>query len=234
MQKDEKNLPKKQGNRGNLPLPVDVIDELRQLKRSYELAWSDPSPDGERYSMTYEQLIRHLMEGVKLMDPEVWATHQACEKTREEQRELMANFRKDYWGQLLAMKTKLDGLLDGMKDEAPADAASHAVGQQQLKETPDMNPNGSSQEAPTEGDVWDMKFFFKNNEGEELEAMVGTRGAAFYCVFEGRETCMTTMMNKGWKLINDSGMELTKSQAVRISETIKQHWAQHDKEDNQV
>ena len=60
MPKNKKDLPKKQAKRGNLPLPVDVIDELRDWKFAYELAWSDPDPDGEQYTMTYEQLIRRL------------------------------------------------------------------------------------------------------------------------------------------------------------------------------
>ena len=66
-----------------------------------------------------------------------------------------------------------------------------------------------------------MKYFFEK-DGEELEAFVGDR-AAFYCKFNGRSTGMATMLNSGWKLMNDAGVELTKSQAVKISEIIRTH-----------
>lgn len=235
MPKDKKAIPRKKGKFGNLPLPVDLIEELRGWKLSYELAWSNPAPDGEQYRMTMEQLIRRLLEGVKRLDPEVWAVHESGEKSREEQRRMMADFRKNFWGELFATKTKLDGLFEGMINEIAADGDSPAAGQEQVKgkEVPAMNPDGTFQVDPTEREVWDLQYFFTNDEGEELEAFVGDK-AAFYCNLNGRSTGMAMMMKNGWKLMNDAGVELTKEQAVKISQIIKQHRAQHDKEDNQA
>lgn len=219
MPKDKKNLPKKQFKRGNLPLPLDVIEELRQWKLSYEIAWSDPAPNGKQYTMTYEQLIRRLLEGVKRLDPEVWATHRACNKSREEQMTMMADFRKNFWGELFDTKTKLDGLF---KDVTVGD--SPTVGQEPMKEkeAPSMNPSGTYPVDPTESEVWNMKYFFENDEGKRLDAHVGDI-APFYCKLNGRDTGMKTMMKKGWKLMNDVGVELTEGQAKKLSDILKKH-----------
>ena len=224
MPKDKKNLPKKQAKRGNLPLPVDVIDELRDWKRAYEIAWSDPAPDGKQYNMTYEQLIRRLLEGVKRLDPEVWAEHEAARKSREEQEVMMADFRRSFWSELKSTKKKLDGFYEEMLREIAAEGDSPAPAQEEVKEEEGMPVPEDIAVNPTDGDVWNMKYFFANDEGEELEASVGDK-AAFYCRMKGQYIGMATMMKNGWKLMNDAGIELTKSQAVKISEIIRTHRA---------
>lgn len=222
MPKDKKDLPKKQAKRGNLPLPVDVIEELRDWKRAYEIAWSDPAPDGEQYTMTYEQLIRRLLEGVKRLDPEVWATHEAARKSREEQEGMMADFRRSFWSELKSTKAKLDGFYDEMMREIAAEEDSPAPTREEVKEG--MPVPESVAVDPTEGNVWDMRYFFTNDEGEELEASVGDR-AAFYCRLNGQFKGMAAMMDNGWRLMNEAGVELTKGQAVEISELIRAHRA---------
>lgn len=222
MQKDKKDLPKKQAKRGNLPLPVDVIDELREWKRAYEDAWSDPAPDGKQYTMTYEQLLRRLMEGVKRMDPEVWAAHEAARKTREEQEEMMADFRRSFWSELKSTKAKLDSFYEEMLREFADEGDSPAPAQEEVKEEEGMPVPEDITVDPTEGEVWNMRYFFKNEGGEELEAFVGDK-APFYCQQDGRNTGMNTMMYNGWKLVNDAGAELTKGQAEKISEVIRAH-----------
>ena len=221
MPKDKKNLPKKQAKRGNFPLPVDVIDELRDWKRAYELAWSDPAPQGKQYTMTNEQLIRRLLEGVKRLAPEVWAVHEAREKTRQEQDEMMADFKKSFWPELMQTRKKLNKFYDEMIGEISKDEPGEGNSPAPVQEQQPM-PDTSAVD-PTGGDVWDMKYFFEK-DGEELEAFVGDK-AAFYCKFDGRSTGMATMLNSGWKLMNDAGIELTKSQAVKISEIIRTHKA---------
>lgn len=222
MPKDKKDLPKKQAKRGNLPLPVDVIEELRDWKRAYEIAWSDPAPDGEQYTMTYEQLIRRLLEGVKRLDPEVWATHEAARKSREEQEGMMADFRRSFWSELKSTKAKLDGFYDEMMREIAAEEDSPAPTREEVKKG--MPVPESVAVDPTEGNVWDMRYFFTNDEGEELEASVGDR-AAFYCRLNGQFKGMAAMMDNGWRLMNEAGVELTKGQAVEISELIRAHRA---------
>ena len=151
MPKDKKDLPKKQAKRGNLPLPVDVIDELREWKRAYEIAWSDPAPDGKQYNMTYEQLIRRLLEGVKRLDPEVWAEHEAARKTREEQEEMMADFRKSFWSELKSTKAKLDGFYEEMMREIAAEGDSPAPAQEGVKEEERVKEElGTAKEKRTE------------------------------------------------------------------------------------
>lgn len=242
MPKNKKNLPKKQAKRGNLPLPVDVIDELRDWKRAYELAWSDPAPDGKQYTMTNEQLIRRLLEGVKRLDPEVWAVHEAARKSRQEQDEMMADFKKRYWPDLMWTRKKVNKFYDDMIGEitddrdgkdSPASVLEN-VGtiedesffpeeevEEEVKEEEVMPVPEAATVDPTEGAVWDMRYYFVK-DGEELDALVGDK-AAFYCKLNGRNTGMATMINSGWKLVNEAGVELTKSQAAKIREIIKSH-----------
>lgn len=113
MPKDKKKITKIGGKYGNLPLPIDLIDELRNWKASYELTWSDPSPNGKGYRMTMEQLIRRLLEGVKRLDPDVWVTHQAAAKAREKHAAVMEEFRQLYTEELRDAKKKLDAIFDG-------------------------------------------------------------------------------------------------------------------------
>lgn len=222
MPKHKKDLPKKQAKRGNLPLPVDVIKELREWKLAYEEAWSDPAPDGKLYTMTYEQLLRRLMEGVKRLDPEVWAAHEAARKTREEQEEMMADFRRSFWSELKSTKAKLDSFYEEMVREIAEEGNTPAPAGEEVKEEEGLPVPEDIEVNPTEGEVWDMRYFFTNEEGEELEAFVGDK-AAFYCKLNGRNTGMNTMMYNGWKLMNDAGVELTKEQAEKISARIKAH-----------
>ena len=226
MPKDKKNLPKKQAKRGNFPLPVDVIDELRDWKRAYELAWSDPAPQGKQYTMTNEQLIRRLLEGVKRLDPEVWAVHEAREKTRQEQDEMMADFKKSFWPELMRTRKKVNMFYDEMigeitKDEQEESDSPTSI---QVKEKEQNAVPETAAADPTESDFWDMRYFFKK-DGEELEAFAGDI-APFYCEYNGQNTGMNKMFYQGWRLFTDTGIELTKEQAVAISNIIKMHKAE--------
>ncbi len=221
MPKDDKALPKKKGKFGNLPLPVDLIEDLRHWKQAYELAWSDSAPEGKQYSMTNEQLIRHLLESVKCLDPEVWAVHEAARKSREEQGEMMAEFRKRFWPELMSTRKKVNKFYEQMMQEIAGEDDSPTLAQEEVKEEEVMPVPEAVAVDPTEGAVWDVRYYFVK-DGEELEAFAGDK-AAFYCKQDGQNIGMTSMINRGWKLVNDAGVELTKSQAVKIREIIKSH-----------
>ena len=219
MPKDKKNLPKKQAKRGNLPLPVDVIDELRDWKTAYELAWSDPDPDGEQYTMTYEQLIRRLLEGVKRLDPEVWAVHEAARKSRQEQDEMMTEFKKRYWPDLMWTRQKVNKFYDEMIGELMDDSDgrdSPASVQEKAKEDEVLPvPETAASVDPTEGEVWNMRYFFER-DGEEIEAYRGY-WPGFFAEVDGEERDQKEMMADGWVLMNEAGIEISPAQAVQIS-----------------
>ena len=223
MPKDKKALPKKQAKRGNLPLPVDVIDELRDWKLAYELAWSDPDPAGEQYTMTYEQLIRRLLEGVKRLDPEVWAVHEAREKSRVEQDEMMTEFKKKYWPELMWTRQKVNKFYDEMIGEIMDDSEgkdSPTSVQEKAKEDEVLPvPETTATVDPTEGKVWNMKYFFEK-DGEEIEAYTGY-WPGFYAEVNGEERDQDAMMADGWVLMNDAGIEISPTQAMDISIRIK-------------
>lgn len=217
MPKNKKDIPRKKGKFGNLPLPIELIKELHDWKASYILAWSDPAPDGEQYRMTMEQLIRRLLEGVKRLDPEVWAIHQAANKSREEHKKMMADFMAEYLSDLYDTKKELDVLFDG-----PTPPTS----MKEMKEKEDVTIN--SDDNSTEEDVWDIKYFFTNDEGAKIEALVGDK-APFYCKMNGQSIGMTAMLKKGWKLINEAGIEIKNiSNAWQINHLIKQHNPDND------
>ena len=76
---------------------------------------------------------------------------------------------------------------------------------------------------PTEGEVWLKGYYFERN-GVRIDALVGTKGAAFYCRFNGRDTGIGQMLyDHHFRFYNSDGIELTKEQAEKISSRIKDH-----------
>lgn len=71
---------------------------------------------------------------------------------------------------------------------------------------------------PTEGDVWDMQYSFER-DGEEMPACIGDQ-SPFFAVVDGD---YRSLLDNGWILMNDAGIELTEDQAKIISNKIKQH-----------
>ena len=74
---------------------------------------------------------------------------------------------------------------------------------------------------PTEGDVWELRYFFEK-DGEELDAHPGDK-TSFYCHYNGKNVGISTMLYEGWKLYNEGGIEINKDQAMIISIKIKEH-----------
>lgn len=86
---------------------------------------------------------------------------------------------------------------------------------------------------PTEGEIWNMQYVFEK-DGEELEAHLGDR-SPFYAVYKGHQTGFKTMLAEDWTLMNDAGIEIDDIEvAWKINRIIKEHQAQHDKENNQA
>ena len=65
---------------------------------------------------------------------------------------------------------------------------------------------------PTEGEVWQMKYFFEK-DGEQLEAEWAKSEKASFSVKVNNRYCGVKEMHKnGWKLINDAGIEITEDE----------------------
>lgn len=74
---------------------------------------------------------------------------------------------------------------------------------------------------PTEGEVWNMRYFFER-DGEEIEAYLGY-WPGFYAKIDGKERNQDEMMADGWVLMNEAGIELSPVQALEIYMTINSH-----------
>lgn len=73
----------------------------------------------------------------------------------------------------------------------------------------------------TEGPVWNREYFFKKGS-TMLPAYVGDF-TTFYCIFEGKPTGASTMIENGWVLVNEFGVILDKKQSMKIRDRIKRH-----------
>jgi hypothetical protein len=105
-------------------------------------------------------------------------------------------------------------------DVAASDSPATAEDQVQSPEsaaTPEVPAD------PTEGEVWLKGYYFERN-GVRIDAFVGTKGAAFYCRFNDRDTGIGPMLyDHHFRFYNSDGIELTKEQAEKISSRIKDH-----------
>ncbi len=54
-----------------LSLPASLVEELKILKRSYEIVWGE----GGKYRVTYEKIFERLLSksGLGHVDPDVWS-----------------------------------------------------------------------------------------------------------------------------------------------------------------
>ena len=76
---------------------------------------------------------------------------------------------------------------------------------------------------PTEGDVWEMQYFFTNDEGEELEATVDRSTGTFICSMKGFKVTADNMLLNDWSLISEAGIELSGEQARAVAQKILAH-----------
>ena len=76
---------------------------------------------------------------------------------------------------------------------------------------------------PTEGEVWDMKYYFEK-DGEQLEAeWAKSDKASFSVKLNNRYYGVKEMQKKGWLLKNEVGIEITEEQAMEIARKRRRH-----------
>lgn len=76
---------------------------------------------------------------------------------------------------------------------------------------------------PTEGEVWEMKYFFEK-DGEQLAAeWAKSERASFSVKINNRSCGVKEMLKNGWILMNDAGIEINEEQAMEIAQKRRKH-----------
>ncbi len=76
---------------------------------------------------------------------------------------------------------------------------------------------------PTEGDVWEMQYFFTNDEGDEIPALINRDSQEFMAQVSGYCESHAQMETDDWRLINDAGLELSREQGHIVARRILEH-----------
>lgn len=76
---------------------------------------------------------------------------------------------------------------------------------------------------PTEGEVWEMKYFFEK-DGEQIPAeWAKSEKASFSAKINNRYYGVREMLKNGWTLWNDAGIKVTEEQAMIIAQKRRKH-----------
>lgn len=75
---------------------------------------------------------------------------------------------------------------------------------------------------PTEGEVWDRKYFFEK-DGEQVDAKINVKGDSFSAKIGNRFYGVKELRRKEWVFMNDRRVEITEEQARVIAQKIVQH-----------
>ena len=76
---------------------------------------------------------------------------------------------------------------------------------------------------PTEGNVWEMKYFFEK-DGEQIPAeWAKSDKASFSAKINNRYYGVREMNKNGWTLRNDAGIDITEEQATVIAQKRRKH-----------
>lgn len=76
---------------------------------------------------------------------------------------------------------------------------------------------------PTEGEVWNRKYFFEK-DGEKIPAEWAKSEKASFSAKVNNRYCGVREMNKnGWTLRNDAGIKITEEQAMIIAQKRRKH-----------
>lgn len=77
-------------------------------------------------------------------------------------------------------------------------------------------------EDPTEGEVWDRKYFFEK-DGVQVDAKINVKGDSFSAKIGNRFYGVKELRRKEWVFMNDRRVEITEEQARVIAQKIVQH-----------
>ena len=76
---------------------------------------------------------------------------------------------------------------------------------------------------PTEGAVWEMKYFFEK-DGKQIPAeWAKSDKASFSAKINNRYYGVREMLKNGWILMNDAGIEINEEQAMIIAQKRRKH-----------
>jgi len=222
---------KGEGRSKNRPVQVsaELHDELSMIKDAYSKRLGRP--------VTFEQMLRRWIDRLSRIDSDVNDEYQVIRKTRQESEAGAASTAEAVVGGIFKrMQGNGTSLFEeALKEQEEAEAAleedrraassggdSPATAEDQVQSPEPVAPPEVPAD-PTEGEVWLKGYYFERN-GVRIDALVGTKGAAFYCRFNGRDTGIGPMLyDHHFRFYNSDGIELTKEQAEKISSRIKGH-----------
>ena len=75
---------------------------------------------------------------------------------------------------------------------------------------------------PTEGEVWDMQYFFEK-DGVRVDAKINGKGDSFSAKIGNRFYGVKELLRKEWVFMNDRRVKITEEQATVIAKKIVQH-----------
>lgn len=216
-------------------LPASLIEDLKLLKDSYEETWKED--EGVKERVTYEKIFERLLSksGLGHVDPDVYEEFVKAKETRKEFPAVVTRATRGAVGEIFRrMQSNGTSLIEeALKEQEEAKAAlaedlrasagdSPAPAEDQVQ-SPEPVATPEVPADPTEGEVWLKGYYFERN-GVRIDALVGTKGAAFYCKFNDRDTGIGPMLyDHHFRFYNSDGTELSKEQAEKISSRIKAH-----------
>ncbi len=235
--KDDIKHPKVKGTEmvfRSVSLPASLVEDLQLLKESFEIAWYAEEP---RKRVTYEKIFERLLSnsGLGHVEPKVYSEFMKAKETRKEFPAVVTRATR---GAVSGIFKRMQGngtslMEEALKEQEEAEAAleedrrasagdSPAPAEDQVQ-SPESVATPEVPADPTEGEVWLKGYYFERN-GVRIDALVGTKGAAFYCRFNGRDTGIGPMLyDHHFRFYNSDGTELSKEQAEKISSRIKDH-----------
>ena len=236
----EKKNPKYYGY-GKLQLPMEVLQELKIIKLAYELAWADKvdwdsmtDEELENFSLprvTYGDLMVRLMTGIKRNDPEV-VEHieeaRAVAGEREKwrlRRKALRKYADDNKESLdKVIKEESKGKMVLQDDEDPDNETQF--------ETPPAEKALLYPVDPTEGDIWEMEYFFTDENGEKYDAFPEEHKSEdpneesrydFWTIWNHMNMSYQEMIDFGYRLMNDAGVEITPEDMPKVCKILVEH-----------
>lgn len=226
---EKKRAKKGSGRAKTIPVQVsaELHGELSMIKDAYSKCLGRP--------VTFEQMLRRWIDRLSRIDSDVNDEYQVIRKTRLETEAGAAITAKEAVSGIFKRMqgNGTSAFAEALKEQEAAEAAleedrrastgdSPAPAEDQVQ-SPESVATPEVPADPTEGEVWLKGYYFERN-GVRIDALVGTKGAAFYCKFNDRDTGIGPMLyDHHFRFYNSDGTELSKEQAEKISSRIKDH-----------